>query len=96
MGLNLTLPHELWNRLSLEAQRRGATVDRLAAELLDRALPVSDKARAAIDLLREWGRQDEIMTEAEGERHRAVLQAIDDDRLSDRRLFDAVLTEQLP
>jgi hypothetical protein len=91
--MNLTLPTELGDRLASEAKKRGATVECFAAELLERALPMSDKARSAINLLREWGQQDEHLTDAEVAQHRAVLHAIDEDRPSDRKLFESVLSE---
>ena len=42
---------------------------------------------AAIRLLRRWAVEDAAMTDAESAENEAILRAIDEDRLSDRKLF---------
>ena len=88
MNLQLTLPNEVGTRLVLEAQKRGSTVDHLVAHFIEKALSVSEKTLAVVTLLQEWAIEDDKLSEEQIDRHRAVLQAFDDDRPSDRKLYN--------
>lgn len=87
MTLEIELSSELESRLSLEANRRGISTDRAAIELLDRHLPDSKQAKAAAMLLR-WADEAEALSDVEAEANAAVLRSIDEDRLSERKLFE--------
>jgi hypothetical protein len=93
MTLQLTLPPELEERLRKEAEREGLSPDAITLKLLDKHLPPVDR-RGAIALLQQWTAEDEAMTEEESMANRAVLQAIDEDRLSDRKLFTDILKDE--
>jgi hypothetical protein len=87
MPLQLSLPSELEARLEEEARRKGLSPATVTLELLDRHLPAADRRAALIALLQQWQVEDQALTEAEAAANRSVLRAIDEDRLSDRKLF---------
>lgn len=91
--LQLTLPAELECRLRREAQRQGLFPDAVTLKLLDEHLPPVDRRAALLALLQRWQAEDEAMTEEESAANAEVLRAIDEDRLSDRKLFTAILKD---
>ncbi len=96
MNLELELPPDIEDRLHAEASRTGDAVDRVAIQLLDRSLPDPDKSDRALNLIAKWMKEDESLSDEEILRHRAVLRAIDDDRPSERKLFEKILEEWIP
>lgn len=94
MTLQLTLPPELEARLRQEAQRQGQAPDAVAREVLDKHLPPADRRAAAVAMLLQWASEIETMTEEEAASNAAVLRAIDEDRLSDRKLFTDILKDE--
>lgn len=100
MMLQFTLPPELEDRLRREADRQGLPPHAVVLKLLESHLPPADPATAlsaadrraaTIAMLQQWAAEDEAMTEEEAASNAAVLRAIDEDRLSDRKLFEAIL-----
>jgi plasmid stability protein len=89
----LNLPAELEERLRLEAARRGVPPDACARQVLDQHLPPADRRAQAAEMLEQWARAAESMTDREAAENAAVLRAVDDDRLSDRKLFTAILDD---
>jgi hypothetical protein len=87
MTLEIPLSPDLMNRLKTEAIRVGEPVERIAEQLLDRSLPASTSLESKLSLLAKWKQEAEQMDEAEMESNEAVLRAIDENRLSDRKLF---------
>jgi hypothetical protein len=89
MTLQLTLPHQLQERLRLEAARRGESDDTVTLELLDKHLPPATVARQtlALALLKRWGEEDVALTSDELAANARVLKAIDENRPACRRLF---------
>lgn len=96
MHLELLLPAELEARLHNEARRQGLSPDKLTINLLDQHLPAPDRRAALIGLLQEWKSEDDAMTDAEAGANADVLRAIDQDRLSDRKLFTEYVKENAP
>jgi hypothetical protein len=92
MTLNIELSPDLEFRLKSEAARRGEPTDRVAVHLLDEHLPRAKQRDEAVDILKQWAEEATTMSDEEMASNAAVLRTIDDDRLSDRRLFDAVLS----
>ena len=86
MTLEITLPAELEERLKKQAERMRLTPDVLTVKLLDQHLPCSE-GNPAVAMLQQWVLEDEAMTAQEREANVAVLRALDEDRLSDRKLF---------
>lgn len=85
MTLQLDLPTELEERLIQEAERTGLPTKDLALQLLDKHLPLTEQRRKAMALLQSWLNEDEEAEQKEtGDFLRRVL---DEDRLSERKLF---------
>ncbi|MGH7202440.1 MAG: hypothetical protein ACREJB_17675 [Planctomycetaceae bacterium] len=85
MTLTLTLTPELEQSLTREAERRGMPVDEFALQLLERHVPPENRRRKAVALLQSW--IDEGSAEDQETTSDDLIQALDDDRLSDRPLF---------
>ena len=87
MVLTLNLPTELEQRLLDEAQRQGLTADEYTLQLLDQSLPQADAERRAeaIALLQSW--IDRGYDPDKEEESTEFLLMLDEDRLSDRKLF---------
>ena len=81
----LSLPPELEQQLVREAESRGIPPAELAIQLLKQQLPADGSRQQLIDLLQSW--IDEAGTKEESESDSALLQALDEDRLSERKLF---------
>jgi len=52
--------------------------------------------KTAARMLLRWPQEDEALTDAKSAQNEAILRAIDADRLSDRKLFDVLLSSQEP
>jgi hypothetical protein len=85
MTLKIDLTPELELRLAREADRRGVPADRLTIELLEEHLPAEGRQIELRSVLRSW------IEEGDAEEQRAtgeyLIQSLDEDRLSDRKLF---------
>jgi len=85
MTLKLDLTPDLEQRLTQEAARQGVPTEKFTLELLDRHLPPTDRRAELVALLDSWTREgDPEEQRATGE---YLVQALDEDRLSDRKLF---------
>ena len=85
MTLTLDLPMDLEQRLNEEAARRHVTPHRLVLDTLSTELPPSQQAQEAVALLQSWMDADDAAEQqATGE---FLIQALDQDRLSERPLF---------
>jgi hypothetical protein len=85
MTLTLNLPPELEQRLTDEAQRKGLSADECALELLEKQLLPRDARADLVALLQSW--IDEGDEEEQKETGDYLIQALDEDRLSERKLF---------
>jgi hypothetical protein len=94
MTLQITLPRELEERLQQQAQRLRLSPDVLTIKLLEEHLPPAVRSAAAIGLLQQWINEDEVMTEEERGGNASVLRALDEDRLSDRKLFSDLINDE--
>lgn len=85
MTLQLDLTGELGERLTAEAERRGLSADECARQLLAGSLPPTGARAELVALLQSW-----IDEEDGGEQKETgdyLIRALDEDRLSDRKLF---------
>ena len=84
--MNVTLPPDLERRLSAEAAKQGLDVEQFAVKVLGECLP-ADRKNEAVALLQSWIDADD--TEAADQKATGdfLIQALDADRLSDRKLF---------
>jgi hypothetical protein len=94
MVLQLTLTPDLEKRLQAEATRRGKREDETAVQLLEEKLPLADKTKAAVEWLLNWADEVDRMSDEEAAENEAILVAIDEDRLSDRKLFTKILASK--
>lgn len=93
MTIQLSLPAELEGRLRQEAQRQGLSPDAVTLKLLDQHLPSGDRRAALLTLLEQWNQEDEMLTAEEIAANAEALRAIDEDRLSNRKLFTDILKD---
>ena len=85
MTLKIELSAELEQRLAREADRRGVPAETLTLELLDEHLPAPDRQTELISLLKSWVEEGD--PEEQRETGEYLIRSLDEDRLSDRKLF---------
>ncbi len=85
MTLTLHLPPELQQRLTKAAKRQGLAVDKYALQLLEEQLPRQDRNAALVMLLQSWIDHGDAAEQQETGEY--LLRVLDEDRLSDRKLF---------
>lgn len=89
MTLTLNLSPELEQYLLQEASQNGLSVEALALQLLTSSILLKQKQTEAVNLLQSW--IDDEDEEEQQETGQYLIQALDDDRLSDRKLFPTEL-----
>ena len=85
MTLTVHLPHDLEKRLRHEAERQGIPADTLTLQLLDQHLPADETPGKLTALLQLWIEEND--TQEQRETGEYLVQTLDEDRLSERRLF---------
>lgn len=85
MTLKIELTSELEERLAREADRRGLPAATLTLAILDEYLPAPDRQTELISLLRSWAEEGD--PEEQRETGEYLIRSLDEDRLSDRKLF---------
>ncbi len=85
--MTLNLPPEIERRLVEAAEGSGMTADAFAVELLNQHLPQSDRREEFLALLQSWMDADDV--DEQRETGEFLIRALDEDRLSDRKLFPA-------
>lgn len=89
MTLTLNLSPELEQYLLQEANQQGLSVEAWALQLLTNSILLKQKQTEAVNLLQSWiDGEDE---EEQQETGQYLIQVLDDDRLSERKLFPAEL-----
>lgn len=88
--MSVTLPPELERRLSAEAAKQGLDLEQFAVKVLGESLPADRKADA-VALLQSWIDADESEAADQKATGDFLIQALDADRLSDRKLFPSEL-----
>ncbi|MBF2027286.1 MAG: hypothetical protein IGS48_11030 [Oscillatoriales cyanobacterium C42_A2020_001] len=89
MTLTLNLSPELEQYLLQEANQCGLSVEALALHLLTNSILLKQKQTEAVSLLQSW--IDDEDDEEQQETGQYLIQALDDDRLSERKLFPVEL-----
>lgn len=85
MTLTLNLPLELEQYLLQEANQQGLSIEAVTLQLLTSSILLRQKQAEAVNLLQSW-----IDNEDGGEQQETgqyLIQALDEDRFSDRKLF---------
>ncbi len=85
MTLTLNLSPELEQYLLQEANQHGLSVEALALQLLTNSILLKQRQTEAVNLLQSW--LDSEDEEEQQETGQYLVQNLDDDRLSDRKLF---------
>ena len=85
MTLTLDLSTDLENRLHAAAQANGVTPSEYAVQVLNEKLSDAERRQQAIALLRSWRENGDA--EQQRETMEFLIKALDEDRLSDRKLF---------
>lgn len=85
MTVTLQLSDELQDRLAAEAARRKMSVEELSLQVLDHAVAPRERQRDAIALLQSW--IDDGDEQEQRETGDFLIKALDEDRLSNRKLF---------
>ncbi len=84
--MTLTLPPDLERRVAQEAERQGMERDAYVLQTLEKQLE-QDRRAAAIALLQSWINADEDEAREQRETGEYLIRVLDEDRLSDRKLF---------
>jgi hypothetical protein len=92
----LKLPPEIVERLQREAQRLGKPDDEVAISVLNRYLPQPliprhKDPKKLLELIDQWAKEDEQLTDEELEANAQVLRNIDAERPEGQKLFTEVL-----
>ncbi len=85
MVLTLDLPPELENYLFQEAKQQGISIEEMTLRLLASSLISREKQHDAVSLLQSW--MDEEDNQDQQETGHYLISALDEDRLSERKLF---------
>ena len=85
MTLTLTLSPNVEERLMREAVRQGIALDSYALRVLEQHALQQSRSDRAVAALQAW--RDDASQRDQREPENDLLQALDEDRLSDRKLF---------
>ncbi len=85
MTLTLNLAPEIEQYLLQQANQRGLSVEALALQLLADSILLQKKQIEAVNLLQSWIDDEDV--EEQQETGRYLIHALDEDRLSERKLF---------
>lgn len=85
MTLTLNLPPELEQYLYQEAKQQGLSIEAMTLQLLTQSLLFRQKQAEAVDVLQTWIDDEDI--EEQQETGEYLIQVLDEDRLSARKLF---------
>lgn len=85
MTLTLTLTPEIEQYLTQRARQQGLSTEAYTLQLLIEHIRLNEKQAKSVNLLQSW--MDEEDAEEQQETGEYLIQALDEDRLSDRQLF---------
>jgi hypothetical protein len=89
MTLTLSIPPEIEQHLDRKAREQGLSTEAYALKLLSQSSSLQEKSTKLINLLQSWIDEDDV--EEQQEMGEYLIQALDEDRLSDRKLFPSEL-----
>ena len=85
MTLTLTLTPDIEQYLTQRSRQQGLSTEAYTLQLLREHILLKEKQAKSIDLLQSW--MDEEDATEQQETGEYLIQALDEDRLSDRQLF---------
>ncbi len=89
MTLTLNIPPEIEKQLDRKAREQGLSIEAYALQLLSESISVQEKSTKLVNLLQSWIDEDDAAEQQETGEY--LIQALDEDRLSDRKLFPSEL-----
>ena len=89
MTLTLNIPPEIEQHLDRKAREQGISTEAYALQLLSESISVQEKSNKLVNLLQSWIDEDDTAEQQETGEY--LIQALDEDRLSDRKLFPSEL-----
>jgi hypothetical protein len=89
MTLTLNLPSEIEQYLLQEANQQGLSIESVTLQFLTSFILLRQKQTKAVNLLQSWIDDEDI--EEQQETGQYLIQALDEDRLSERKLFPVEL-----
>ncbi len=89
MTLTLSIPPEIEQHLDRKAREQGLSTEAYALKLLSESISVQEKSTKLVNLLQSWIDEDDVQEQQETGDY--LIQALDEDRLSDRKLFPSEL-----
>jgi hypothetical protein len=89
MTLTLSIPPEIEQHLDRKAREQGISTEAYALQLLSESISVQEKSTKLVNLLQSWIDEDDTAEQQETGEY--LIQALDEDRLSDRKLFPSEL-----
>jgi hypothetical protein len=85
MTISLALTPELEQRLKQAAEQQGLSADAMAVRLLEQHLPPAERRAELAALLQSWVDDDDVAEQQETGEY--LIRVLDEDRLSNRKLF---------
>ncbi|MFM7885117.1 MAG: hypothetical protein ACKPCM_00125 [Pseudanabaena sp.] len=85
MTIILNLPSDIEKYLLQEANQQGISIESVTLELLTSLIVLRQKQTKAINLLQSWIDDEDINEQKETGQY--LINSLDEDRLSDRKLF---------
>jgi hypothetical protein len=85
MALTLDLPSEVEQYLLQEANQKGLSIESVTLQILTSFILLRQKQNKAVNVLQSWIDDEDI--EEQKETGQYLIRALDEDRLSDRKLF---------
>ena len=85
MTLTLNLPSDVEKYLLQEANQQGISIESVTLKLLTNLITLREKQAKAVNLLQSWIDDEDI--EDQQETGQFLIRALDEDRLSERKLF---------
>ena len=85
MTLTLNLPSEVEEYLLQEAHQKGLSIESVTLQLLTSFIVLRQKQTKAVNLLQSWIDDEDI--EEQQETGQYLIRSLDEDRLSERKLF---------
>jgi hypothetical protein len=85
MTLTLSLPSDLEQRLTAEADRQNVAPAEWVVRLLEKHLPPNGRGQELVSLIQSWIDDDD--EEEQKQTGDYLIQALDEDRLSERKLY---------
>ena len=85
MTLTINLPPELEQYLLQEANQQGVSIEAVTLQLLTSSILVKKKQAEAVNLIQSWIDDEDV--DEQQETGQFLIKALDEDRLSKRKLF---------